>query len=137
MLQKLFLTKFEFVLITSFTILLSNANYDAGNGIIYNTEVLKSNLCDYDNAYILVRGDITIIGDNGTQIAFKNCAPFIKCVTKIDGTTIDDAEDLDLVMPMYNFLEYISNYSDTTSSLCCYSKDEATNDNNDIVNADV
>ena len=78
----------------------ANANYDVGNESIYNTEVLKSNLCDYNDAYILVRGDITIIGHQATQVAFKNCALFSKCITKIDGTTLDDAEDLDLVMSM-------------------------------------
>ena len=81
----------------------------------------------------LVSGDIIIVRDNGTQVAFKNCAPFINCVTKIDGTTIDDAEDLDLVMSMYNFLEYSSNYSDTTGSLWFYSKGEANNFNANIV----
>ena len=78
----------------------ANANYDVGNESIYNTKVLKSNLCDYNDAYILVRGDITIIGHQVTQAEFKNCALFSKCITKIDGTTIDDAEDLDLVMSM-------------------------------------
>ena len=53
-----------------------------------------------------------------TEVAFKNCAPFIKCITKIDGTTIDGVEDLDFVMGMYNLLEYSSNYFDTTGSLC-------------------
>ena len=51
-------------------------------------------------------GDIAVVQCNGNQLAFKNCAPFIKCVTKIGGTTIDDAEDLDLVMLMYNLLQY-------------------------------
>ena len=51
----------------------SSANYDVGNEIICNTEVLKSNLCDHSNAYILVGVDITIVEDNGTQVAFKNC----------------------------------------------------------------
>ena len=84
----------------------SKANYDVRNKIIYNTEVLKSNLCDYNDAYILVRSDITIIGYQVTQVAFKNCAPVAKYIIKIDRTTIDDAEDLDLVMPMYNQIEY-------------------------------
>ena len=66
---------------------ISKANYNVGNEIIYNTEVLKSNLCDYNNAYILVRGDITVKAAPATQVAFKNCAPFTKCITKIDGTT--------------------------------------------------
>ena len=65
----------------------SKANYDVGSEIICNTEVSKSNLCDYNDAYILVRGNITIAGSNlSTQVAFKNCALFTKCITKIDGT---------------------------------------------------
>ena len=60
---------------------------------------------------MLVMGDITVAGDSWAQLAFKNCWPFITCITKVDGTTIDDAEDLDLVMPMYNLWEYNSNYS--------------------------
>ena len=67
----------------------SNMNYDSGNELIYNTEVLKSNLCDYNDAYILVKGDITVIA-----VSFKSYAPFTKCITKTYGITIDDAEDL-------------------------------------------
>ena len=66
----------------------SNTNYDVGNEIIYNTEVLKSNFSDYNNAYILVRGNVTITGHQVTQVAFKNCAPFTICITKINGITI-------------------------------------------------
>ena len=85
---------------------------------------------NYNDAYILVRSDISIAGHNlVTEVAFKNCAPFTKCMIKIDGTTIDDAEDLDLVMLMYNLIEYIS-------SLWFYSKDKATNFNNDMENTD-
>ena len=73
---------------------------------IFNAEVLKSNLCDYTNACVLIRGNFTIIGYQATL------APFTKCITKIDGTPIDDAEELDLVMPMYNLMEYSSNYSE-------------------------
>ena len=54
----------------------SKTNYDVGKGIICNTEVLKSNLCDYNNAYIFVRDNITMIGHQASQVAFKNCAPF-------------------------------------------------------------
>ena len=89
-----------------------------GNKIIYNTEVSKSNLCDYNDAYILVRRDITIVGRKlKTELALKTCLSFTKCITKIDETTIDDAEDLDLVAAIYNLPEYSSNYSDTTGSL--------------------
>ena len=112
----------------------SKPNYDATNEITYNTEILKSNLCDYKDTYILVRGDITVVAAPTTQAAFKNCEPFIKCITKSDETTIDDPEDLDLVMPMYNLIEYSSNCSETTGSLWLNSKDEATNFDADIAN---
>ena len=65
-------------------------------------EVLKSNLCDYNDAYILVKGDIIVPTAPERQVAFKNCAPFTKCITKIDRTIIDDAEDLDLVNLRFN-----------------------------------
>ena len=78
----------------------SNANYDIGSEIIYDTEVLKSNFWDHNDASILVRGDITVTAAPATQVSFENCAPFTKCIAKIDGTTIDDAEDLDLVTQM-------------------------------------
>ena len=62
----------------------SKSNHDATNEITYNTEILKSNLCDYSDAYILVRGDITVVAAPATQVACKNCTPFTKCITKID-----------------------------------------------------
>ena len=109
----------------------SNTNYDVWHVIIYNAEVLKSNLCDYKDAQNLVRGDITIIVHQIDQIAFKNYAPFTMCITKIDETTIDDAEDLDLVIPMYNLIEYSSKkqqeISVTAVNLWFCSKDEANN----------
>ena len=80
--------------------------------------LLKSNLCDYNDAYIVVKGDITIRAAPQTQVTFKNYAPFTKCITNIDETTINDAENLDLVMPIYNLIEYSSNYSQTTGILC-------------------
>ena len=107
---------------------LSNSN-DAGDEIIYNTGVLKSNLCDRNDAWILVRGDITVITAHTTQVSFKNCTPCTKCIKKIDGTVIDDAEDSDLVMPMYDLIKYSLNYSETT-----WWKDEATNFDADIAN---
>ena len=71
-------------------------------------------------------GDINIVNNNGTQATLNSCAPFTKCITEINGTTLDDAEDLDLYMQIYNFLEYSWNYSKTTGSLWLYSKDQAT-----------
>ena len=88
----------------------SKWNYDATNEVTYNTEILKSNLCDYNDAYILVRRDITVMAVPTTQVAFKNCLPFTKCITKIVETEIDDAKNFDLVMPMYSLIEYNSNY---------------------------
>ena len=88
----------------------------------FNTEVLMSNLCDYNDAYILVRDNIAITGNVAAWVTFKNCAPLTKCFTIIDGTTIDHTEDLDLVMSMCNLLEYSLNYYITTGSLWFYSK---------------
>ena len=100
----------------------SNANYNAANEITYNKEVLKSNLCDYKDAYVLVLGDITVIGASQTQVAFKNCAPLTKCITKINETTIDNAENFDLVIPMYNLIEYSSNYSEKTRFMILFKR---------------
>ena len=102
-------------------------NYGVGIDITYNTEVLKSNFCDYNDACISVRGDITVTAAGATQVTLKSCAQFTKCITKINGPTIDNAEDLDLVITMYNLLEYSSNFSWTTGSLWFYSKDKASN----------
>ena len=84
------------------------------NEIINNTEVFKSYLCDYNDAYILVRDDITAATAPTAQVPFNNCAPFIKCITKINEKTADDAEDLNLVMLMYNLIKCRSNYSEAT-----------------------
>ena len=68
------------------------ANYGAENEITYNTEVLKSNLCDCNDAYMFLKSDISVTATPATEAAFKNCAPFTKCITKINETTVDDAE---------------------------------------------
>ena len=114
----------------------SNTNYGVGSEIIYKSEVLKFKFCDYNKAYILVRGDITINAAPATQVGFNNCAPFTKCITKIDEKTIDDAANLDLVKPMRNLIENSSNYSEATGSLWPLSNDEATDFNNNIANTD-
>ena len=93
---------------------------------------MKCNPCDYNDAYLLVRGDITVTSAPATQVMFKNCAPFTKCFTNIDWITMDDAEDLNLVMSMYNLMDYSSNYFETTESFWFYLKDEATDFNADI-----
>ena len=70
----------------------SKSNYAAANENTHNTEVLKSNLSDYNDTYILVRSYASIARHQETQVAFKNYGPFTKCITKNDGTTIDGAE---------------------------------------------
>ena len=84
--------------------------------------MLRSDLCNYSDTYIVVKGDITLEGDNDANkrnknLAFKNNASFINCISKITGKKIDNAEDLDVVMPMYNLLEYSKMYRKTTGSL--------------------
>ena len=71
----------------------SRSNYDATNGITYSTEILKSNLCDCNEAYILVTGYVTVVAAPALQGAFKSFATFNKCIEKIDETAIDNAED--------------------------------------------
>ena len=84
----------------------------------FETKIIKSNLCDYSDAYILVTGDITATGDNAdTRVAFKNCAPFTKCITHINDEHIDNADNIGIIMPMYNLIEYSNNHSDTSGSL--------------------
>ena len=110
-----------------------------GNSIQFKTTMLRCNLCHYVDAYILVNGRITITGagDDGAArrpderdkgVTFKNCAPFTKCISRINNTDIDNAQDIDIVMPMYNLIEYSDNYSKTSGSLWQYYKDDP-NDN--------
>ena len=91
--------------------------------------MLQSGLCDYSDAYIVVKETIAVVRPNNNaydkKLAFKNNAPFISCRAKINNTIIDNAEDLDIVMPMYNFIEYSQKYSKTSGSLWNYYKDEA------------
>ena len=96
----------------------SKGNYSHENPIKFLTSSLESSLCDYSDAYILVAGNITVTGGNAsTKVAFKNCAPFNKCRTEINETFVDNAENTNIAMPMYNLIEYSDNYSDTSGSL--------------------
>ena len=102
--------------------------------------MLRSNLCHYSDAYILVKGTITVNGIvNGTEneilrsnrpLILKNNAPFVSCMTKINNEFIEDADDLDIVMAMYNLLEYSKNYRKAIGSLYSYYRDELSGDNN-------
>ena len=111
--------------------------YSHDNEIKFVTSSLKSNLCDYSDAYILVTGNITATPNNAaTQVVFKNCAPFEKCRTEINETFVDEADFINITMPMYNLIEYSDNFSDTSGSLWNFKRDEiinnanVTNDNN-------
>ena len=88
----------------------SEKNYSINKKIRIKTPMLRSDLCDFSDAYIVVKGDITVTNPNDARrnkaVAFKNNAPFINCVLKINGVKIDNVEDLDVVMPMYNLLKY-------------------------------
>ena len=86
--------------------------YNENQSIRFKTPTLGSNLCDYSDTYILVKGTIKVAGNNlrdrqDRPLLFKNNAPFVSCITRINGELIEDADDLDIVMPMYNLLETI------------------------------
>ena len=107
----------------------SKGNYSHENPIKFLTSSLESSLCDYSDAYILVTGNINVTGgDNNTKVAFKNCAPFRKCRTEINETFVDNAEHINIAMPMYNLIEYSDNYSDTSGSLWQFKRDEIEGD---------
>ena len=92
--------------------------------------MLRSDLCDFGDAYIIVKGVITVTNPNDAKrikvVTFKNNAPFINCISKINGIKIDNAEDLDVLMPMYNLLQYSKSYRKTTGSLWNYYRDESS-----------
>ena len=129
----------------------SKGIYNPNKEICIKTLMLRSDLCDYCDAYIVMKGDVVDkkiftahnfdapnnVAANATatnaendntfgekKLIFKNNAPFINCISKLNGLQIDNAEDLDIVMPMYNLLEYSKNYRKTTSSLWHYCRDK-------------
>ena len=130
----------------------SEGNYNVNKEIRIKTSMLRSDLCDFSDAYIVVKENITVTkktftadgidAPNNTtanvtatntannnafgdkKLVFKNNAPFTNCISKINDVKTDNAEDLDAVMPMYNLLEYSKNYKKTTGSLLNYHKDE-------------
>ena len=115
----------------------NNTNYgvnkdtgvDNPDTIKYDTRLLKPNLCDYAEVYILVDGTIRATNDvNATRLALKNCAPFTKCNLEINDEHVDTAENLDIVMPMYNLIEYSDNYQDSSATLYQYKRDEPPED---------
>ena len=124
---------------------LSN-KYDENKSIRFKTPMLRSDLCDYADAYILVNGTTTVTSQGNVirdkknrPLILKNNAPLISCITKINNELIEDADDLDLVIPMYNLLEYSKNYRKTIGSLYNYYRDELSDDadNNNFDNIKV
>ena len=113
----------------------SRGTYNDDKQIKFKTTMLKSSLSDYSHAYILVKGTITITGEGDNvadrqqderdkDVAFKNCAPFTSCKSDIINVDIDYCHDIDIVMPMYNLIEYSDNYAKTSGSLWQYYRGE-------------
>ena len=121
----------------------SRGAYNVNSQIKFKTTMLKSSLCDYSDAYILVKGTISVnntaaqgavANNTNKKVIFKNCAPFTNCISEINNTQIDNAKDIDIVMPMYNLIEYSDKFAKTTGSLWQYRKDiPARNANDDII----
>ena len=115
----------------------NNTNYgvnkdtgeDNPDTIKCDTRVLKPNLCDYAEAYILIDGTIrAAAADPNTRLALKNCAPFTKCNLEINDEHVDTAENSDITMPMYNLIQYSDNYQDSSATLYQYKRDEPPED---------
>ena len=117
----------------------SRGAYNVNSQIKFKTTMLKSSLCYYSDAYILVKGKIPITGagddvaatqaeERDKGVEFKNCAPFTNCISEVNNAQIDNAKDTDIVMLMYNLIEYSDDYAKTSGSLWQYDRDEP-NDN--------
>ena len=109
----------------------NNGEYDRGNEndstIKFEAKVIKPNLCDFSDAYILVTGDIKVadVAAN-TNVVFKSFAPFTRCVTHINDEHVETAKNLDIILSMYNLLEYSDNYVDSSGSLYKFKRDESS-----------
>ena len=120
----------------------SRGVYNVNSQNKFKTTMLKSSLCDYSDAYILVKGTITVnntaaqgaaANSANKKVIFKTCAPFTNCISEINNTQIDNAKDIDIVMPMYNLIEYSDNYAKTTGSLWQYCKEIPARNANDEI----
>ena len=97
-----------------------------GTTIKFETKIIKANLFDYSDAYVLVTGDITATGgDANTRVTFKNWVPFTKCITHTNDEHVDGANNLGIIMPIYNLIEYSDNYSVTSGRLWKFKRDES------------
>ena len=120
----------------------SRGVYNVNSQIKFKTTMLKSSLCDYSDAYILVKGTIDVnntaaqgaaANNTNKKVIFKNSAPFTNCISEINNTQIDNAKDIDIVMPMYKLIEYSDNYAKTTGCLWQYCKDIPARNNDDEI----
>ena len=116
--------------------------YSPNKQIKFKAAILRSSLCDSSDAYILVKGNITVnntasgaaANNTNKKVISKNSASFTNCISKINNAQIDNAEYIDIVMPMYNLIEYSDNYSKTSGSLWQYCKEiPAVNNEGNIV----
>ena len=122
----------------------SRGTYNEISQVKFKTSMLKSSLCDYSDAYILVKRTVTVnntaaadsdANNTNKKVTFKNYASYTNCIREINNTQVENAKDIDIVMPMYNLTEYSDNYSKTSGSLWKYCKDiPAVDNNNAIVN---
>ena len=120
--------------------------FNENKSIRFKTPMLRSDLCDYADVHILVNGTITVTANAGANnirdkknrpLILKNNAPFTSCITRINNELIEDADDLDIVIPMYNLLEYSKNYKKTRGSFYNYYRDELSGNDNDPADANV
>ena len=107
----------------------TKGKYKQGDTIKFETETIKSSLCDYSDAFILVTGNIKVTANIYTDVVYKNCAPFSKCKTVINNVFVDEANHIYIAMPMNNLVEYSNNYSDTSGSLWQFKRDEVPTNN--------
>ena len=120
----------------------SRGTYNVNSQIKFKTTMLKSSLCDYSDAYIFVKGTIMVnntaaadtdANNTNKKVIFRNAAPFTNCISEINNTQVDNAKDIDIVMPLHNLLEYTPAYEKTLGSLWLYRKDIPVVDNNNAI----
>ena len=110
----------------------TKGKYKQGDTIKFETGTIKSSLCDYSDAFILVTGNITVNAVNNKDVALKICSPFSTWETVINDVFVDESDHIYIAMPMYNLIEYSDNYSDTSGSLWQFKSDEVPANNDEL-----
>ena len=117
----------------------SRGTYNANSNIKFEISIIRLNLCNYSDAYIPVKGTITVpntaasVNNTNNKVIFKKFASFTICTSEINNTQVDDGQNIDIVMPMYNLIEYSDVYSKTSGCLWQYYSCEPALDNNNNV----